>query len=365
MVNDICRMIQEWNRRGETTFALVTVIHVEGSAYRHEGAKMMVMADGSRFGTISAGCLEEDLLGHAEEVIRTLQPKTVVYDLRTEGEAFWGQGAGCNGVVEVFIEAIERGGPSGTAESGWSAVEKWLEAGGEVVRMKPIDQPAGIGTVFFLDRDGQVKDRQAKAGQSDENESILLSRVQQFSASGRKAEIIICGESGRRLLFERFQPRETLYLFGAGPDAQPLVQLAAQLDFSVVVIDPRSRRCTPECFPDAQRLVNMNPGAFLRENQLSADSFCVVMTHNFLWDQEILQHLLDSPPYYLGVLGPRSRTQRLLGGRFDGIMPPWIHSPVGLPIGAEGPAEIGVSIMAELLQARQRLRKELPHLAQK
>lgn len=86
--------------------ALATVVGVRGSAYRHEGARMLIFADGTTVGAISGGCLEADVAEVAREAMRTGRPRLLCYDMTSEDDELWGLGTGCNGVVEVFVQPL-------------------------------------------------------------------------------------------------------------------------------------------------------------------------------------------------------------------------------------------------------------------
>lgn len=144
-----------------------------------------------------------------------------------------------------------------------------------------------------------------------------------------------------------FEPRPTLFIFGAGEDAKPLVSLAKETGFFVTVCDWREGLCTPVRFPEADRCIIGFPKEIMSSISIKKQDFIMIMTHHFKRDQELLEILQNCPCRYLGVLGSRHRTSRLLGG-ID--KPNWICSPAGLSIGAEGPSEIAVSIMAEMIQ---------------
>src|SRR5687768_6747073 len=90
--------------------ALATIVSIEGSSYRRPGARMLISERGNTTGTISAGCLEDDVIEHAKRVIRTCKSKLVEYDnSSTNDEMAWGLGLGCNGIVRVLIEPIDPG----------------------------------------------------------------------------------------------------------------------------------------------------------------------------------------------------------------------------------------------------------------
>lgn len=90
--------------------ALATVVGVEGSAYRHEGARMLVFEDGKLLGAISGGCLEADVREAALESIRSGQARLLRYDMTSDDDELWGLGTGCNGVVEVLVQPLDLSG---------------------------------------------------------------------------------------------------------------------------------------------------------------------------------------------------------------------------------------------------------------
>lgn len=125
--------------------------------------------------------------------------------------------------------------------------------------------------------------------------------------------------------------------------------MASLAGFSVLVADWRSALCKKEFFPDANQVIVGFPGEVMPMLALSNQDFAIVLTHHFQRDQELLNLLKGQTLAYLGILGSKGRTQRLLEGS---EIPPEINSPVGLSIGAEGPEEIAISIVAELIQRK-------------
>lgn len=345
-MNDFSRLIDNLKRYKDKTFAMATIIGVAGSAYRREGAKMLIEEDGSYYGTISAGCLEEDLIHQAMSVIETFQSKIVKYDLRSEDDLSWGQGAGCDGEIKIFIEPI--GWKLNQLKQNtflWPYMDEQLNRGKNFVTVKCMDEGARQDSIMIKSTDGKI----IEGSMGKEVEQILIPYAHLFSISGSKVKLMYIEELKGDYLFELVQPKDKLYIFGAGPDAEPMAKLASQLDFSVTVIDPRPSRCSENFFPKADFLIAEHPDSYFNQFEIPFNSYVLVMTHNFNRDQKILQYLLQSPPKYLGVLGPKRRTERLVN---DKAMLSAIHSPIGLSIGAEGPEEISISIMAELIKIR-------------
>jgi xanthine/CO dehydrogenase XdhC/CoxF family maturation factor len=145
---------------------------------------------------------------------------------------------------------------------------------------------------------------------------------------------------------QRYDPKPRLFIFGAGPDARPLVQLASQTGLSVTLCDWREALCCKELFPLADEFIAGPPAETAAALRLDSRDAVVLMSHSFQHDRALAEAMLGRELLYLGILGPRRRTSRLLGG---GEIPEHVRSPMGLPIGAEGPEEIAVSIMAEII----------------
>jgi xanthine dehydrogenase accessory factor len=346
-MNDFYRVLKKIKECKNSRFALATVIGVEGSAYRHSGAKMLIGENGEQFGTISAGCLEEDLCYHAQSIIQNHQPETITYDLRSEDDLSWGQGAGCNGSIKVYVEPYEWNYiPSYHSKPFWPQVDFELQLGYKVATAKSM-KDNGTERVYLSYSESGIL-----IGDAEEylKEPLLLELIR-FIESGNKMNFIQLNSSSESFLFELYEPREKLFIFGAGPDVEPLASQACALDFSVTIIDPRSERCNKRNFPTADLLVVEHPESYLdnHKNEITHDSFVLIMTHSFQRDSHILQELIPNQPRYLGVLGPRRRTERLL---YPDSLQEWIYSPVGLRINAEGPDEIAISIVSQLIQVR-------------
>jgi len=158
--------------------------------------------------------------------------------------------------------------------------------------------------------------------------------------------------AGPQSIFQHtYEPKPRLIVFGAGPDAKPLVHLAAKTGFSVMVCDWRKEFCQRKNFPRAERLLHGIPEKLLKQISFSPYDYVVIMTHHFERDRELLNGLEKEHLRYLGVLGPQERTKRLLNR--DHI-PRWVHSPVGKNIGAQGPEEIAISVVAQLIEIRRK-----------
>jgi len=319
---------------------LATIIRVDGSAYRKEGTSMLFRGDGTQIGLLSAGCLETDLSFQVQEVVKQRKTKTVVYDLRDEDDLSWGQGAGCNSIISVLLEPIDA-----CLREQLSQLKLHLDNGSRVTVIKKLVKDGSVSDYLF------ITDHQQLFGKWHGRVPLQIKRlVNDLHQKIPKSGIIYLPELSADIYVHCFEPRPRLIVCGAGMDAIPLVKLAAQAGFSVLVVDWREALCKEEFFPEADQLIVGFPKEVMPMLTLSSVDSVILLTHHFQKDREWLHLLKGKKLRYLGVLGSKARTQRLLDGR---EIPPEIKSPVGLPISAEGPEEIAVSIVAELIQ-RQR-----------
>ena len=336
---------------GSKTAAIATLVKAQGSTYRRPGARMLMTPEGEMIGSLSGGCLEGDVFEQAQEVITSGKPIVVQYDTMSDEDIIWGLGLGCNGIVQILIERLE-------AQSSLNHLAFLTEC---LHRRQ-----AGIlATVFHVE--GQVK---AQVGSrlmvypdgtlnSDIEDADLIAQIRDDvwnaldeSRSKVKAYPLPTGKA--EVFIEVIQPPVPLMIFGAGHDALPLVRLAQELGWYVTVVDSRQSDGTRERFLSADEVVLARPEGISQSIRVNNRTMAVIMTHNYLHDLELLKILLPSPVRYLGILGPKNRTGKLLQDLEEqGITPTEqqlqrLYSPVGLNIGADTPEEIALSIVAEI-----------------
>lgn len=323
-------------RQAGQRIAIATVVRVRGSAYRREGARIVVREDGSYECLLSGGCLEPVVADIAANVLETGQPVIREYDL--EEDSIWSLALGCTGAVDIYIERLE----DDPVTNQWLAIIRGTDA---AVLVKELSGRHGRLLVREHDTAGSLGDDML------DREAIARARTRlraTFPASGAE-------QLGRaEMFFDVTLPPPELVIFGAGPDAEPLARLGWELGFTVTVVDVRAAFLTHERFPHA-RLISEHFSRFRETLALHHRSSAVIMNHHLERDRESLRFSLASSAAYIGALGPRSRFQKLLAGlRGDGVVlepaeVARVHSPVGLALGAESPEEIAVSIMGEIL----------------
>jgi xanthine dehydrogenase accessory factor len=350
-LTDVLAAISALHERGER-MALATIVSVRGSTYRRPGARLLVPEQGDPVGNVSGGCLESDVECLGREVMASGTPRLALFDLTADGDAVWGYGLGCNGAMELFIEPADQAVAS--ADALRTAVEEERRCCLATVIESSV---AGIapGARLLLHDEG---DCEGAIGAGLDDEVRALAQRALDDGEGR-SERVAAGTGELRLFVEVLQPPLRLLLCGAGHDAIPLVAAGAQLGWRVVVADPRPEFLTRDRFPAAAELHDAFPDQLLGAVRIDERTFVVVMTHNYLRDQEYLAVLLATPVPYVGMLGPRRRSEQLLREleeRGAAITPEHrarIYAPAGLDLGAEGPEEVAVSIVAEVLAVQR------------
>lgn len=320
---DLCAVIEKETARG----VLATVIEVEGHAYRKAGVSMLLLEDGRTYGHISPGCLESDLQGYVPQVLEQGQPRIIEYDMRPTDDLMWGENIGCGGLLVILLEPIHDSLRQVLLQlndlfgSGLAAVlERTVSSDGSAVSCSVYGQE-------------YISDHQANG------------ELKMIMATGKT----VVDSNGNRGYSYLYFPKPRLVLLGAGDDSIPVAALSLQAGFRVVVADWREALCHPDRFPGATCVTGF-PAQLVQQLAIGPADYVVLMSHQFQREREFLELIQGLPCTYLGIMGSKERTARLL----DGLEPfPTLHSPVGLSIGAQGPAEIAISIAAELISIKR------------
>lgn len=333
---------------------LATVVKVEGSAYRRPGARMLVSRFGRPEGTISGGCLEAEVakkawwLTEAGPALRSYSTAEAD-DASEEALSF---GLGCNGKVHVLFERLPAG-PCALVDA--------------LLSVRDRQQPAAIATVIVSS--GAAAPRLGERlclmpGQEAAGELLRSVLVEQISADLQQT--LLRGKSSRGLypnglgevevLLEYLPPVRRLVIFGAGHDAQPLVRMAKLLGWHVTVIDGRAHFARAERFAEADQVLVGDVEQPFDYHELVRGAAVAVMTHSLVQDAHWLQGVLHSEPCYVGQLGPRERTERLLACIHEKLAKPQdelpglecLHYPIGLDLGGDTPESVAMAVLAEI-----------------
>ncbi|WP_035108731.1 XdhC family protein [Flavobacterium denitrificans] len=344
-ISEILKAYSEAKSEGKKT-ALATVVKVEGSSYRQPGARMLVTEDGLLTGAISGGCLEGDALRKALLSINQKQNKLVTYNTSNEDDAEIGLQLGCNGIVHILFEYIDDELENNPIQLLSQLKSERKEA--VIITIFSLNKRANqIGTSLFFRKDSPVLHHNNSAlNLITEAKEVLLTKMTSVKKIQENSE--------DEALIEYIKPPVSLVIAGAGNDVQPLVKMTALLGWEVTIGDGRNAHATKKRFPAAHKVTVVKAEDFLENVNIDDQTFFVLMTHNYKYDLAVLKLLLETDCRYIGILGPKSKLNRMLDDlQLEGIAVneeqlQRIHSPIGLDIGAETSEEIALSIVSEL-----------------
>ncbi len=319
---------------------LATVVDVVGSGYRRPGARMLIDKNGYGIGTVSGGCLEADVLERAKKVLQTNEPTLITYDTTKDENSVFGLGMGCRGIVRILLEEVSN------ENIFFEFLKTAMDERKSLTMATLISSNAenqGVGSRYFQ-QDSKITNNAVNPHIPDE----LKSKMRDFAAENTAVvETFDFGE----VFFETIRPPLNLLLFGAGYDALPLVKFAKELGWRVSVVDHRPAYSNSRRLPEADEIFTKNVQDLDDSFFHDLNSVAVIMTHNYDRDREILPRLLNSKCLYVGALGPKKRTEKILAETdqtFSAQQLEKLHAPVGLDIGADTPEAIALSIVAEI-----------------
>jgi xanthine/CO dehydrogenase XdhC/CoxF family maturation factor len=343
-IREILKAYSEAKTAGKKT-ALATVVKVEGSSYRQPGARMLVTEDGSLTGAISGGCLEGDALRKALLAIHQKQNKLITYNTNNEDDIELGLQLGCNGIVHILFEYID----DAVSNNPMQLLQRLEIDRKEAVVLTLFSlkkQAPQIGTVLVYK--DQTLLQNIKMAQE------LLSDVRQVLENKITIVKNIQEDTQTEALIEYINPPISLVIAGAGNDVQPLAKMAVLLGWEVVIGDGRDTHATAKRFPEAKQVFVAKPEQLIENTTIDAQTYFVLMTHNYKYDLALLKLLLETDCNYIGILGPKTKLNRMLDDLLtEGIIVneeqlQRIYGPIGLDIGAETSEEIALSIVGEI-----------------
>lgn len=310
---DLYRAVQTGRRA-----LLVTVVRTAGPSYRPLGSSAVVLEDGTMLGAISGGCLEADVIAVAEEIFAGGAPQLLSYDTGGDEDLLWGTRSGCGGRVDLLVAPV--------AGDLLAEIAARLREG----------RPAQVETIIAP---GPELGQRRLLPEAESGADLWYS-------------------PDERAFCQLVRPPATLLICGAGSDGQAVARLAAGAAFRVILVDHRPTWVTPERFPYAEQLVVCGPEELAQRIDLQPQHYAVILTHQYQRDLESLQVLLEAGVHYIGLLGARQRSLRLVeelkGTRPDltEALHRCLRAPVGLDIGPDGPQEIALSIVGEIVARR-------------
>ncbi len=327
--------------------ALATVINVHGSSYRRTGARMLIREDGLWFGSVSGGCLEGDVIEKAKTVIKAKQTELFKYDTRQNAKNSFGMGYGCNGLLEILIEPVS----FSENDPAFAMLSLVANEGGR----------QGLSTVFYSE-DDQI----ALPGlryHSHGRSYILNEELAHMMGADLKGAIESNESKTRtyriddkkvKVFHEVFEPNINILIYGAVFHVIPFLRIANELGYNVHVTDSFEPIQPIWNFPHANEIELLESDAVQQLINNTHNLAVVFLTHNFFNIKEELPKALKSEAPYIGILGSRKKTEKILreaevnDQNYTSDELEKIHYPIGLDIGANTPGEICLSIIAEI-----------------
>jgi xanthine dehydrogenase accessory factor len=318
-VREILPELERWRARGDR-IALARVVATRRSAPRPVGAKLIVSEHGELAGSVSGGCVENEVVEAAREVLGGDEPRLLTFGI--SDDLALSVGLPCGGEIDVWVAAPE---------------PELLDALADVAR----DQRRAVSLV---DLDNGTE-RLVLDGEEPSADDLIR------AGHSKVVEI-----EGKRVFADVFGPPPRLLIYGAVDTADALCAAAGQLGWHTIVGDARSRFATPERLPHADEIIVAWPEETLERVGPDHATAIVVLTHDDKFDLPLLTRALESEAFYIGALGSRRnqerRRERLLDAGVDEAELERISGPAGLDVGAHSPAETAVSILGEIMAVR-------------
>ncbi|MBA4325009.1 MAG: XdhC/CoxI family protein [Rhodobacter sp.] len=313
-----------WHRAGKGA-ALATVIETWGSAPRQAGSQLAISGEGEMIGSVSGGCVEGAVITEALDALQDRKSRVLTFGV--SDETAFAAGLACGGTIRVLVEPVG---------NGPEALPEALLAG--LVEARAACRAAAVVTTL------QTWDRRLLAPGTDAAADARF----RSDRSGME-------EDGRFIAVHN--PALRLIVIGAVHIAQPLLQIARTCGYAPTLIDPRAAFGSADRFP-GETILDDWPDEALAQLQPDARTAIVTLTHDPKLDDPAIRFALGSPVFYLGCLGSTrthaKRVDRLTEAGFTPAQIARIHAPVGLDIGARTPAEIAVSVMAQITETLRR-----------
>jgi xanthine dehydrogenase accessory factor len=317
-------VVTEWLADGQEA-ALATVTRTWGSAPRQAGSQMAVRADGAFIGSVSGGCVENAVIEEARNAVA--DGKTRNLEFGVSNEEAWAVGLACGGKIEVQVVPIK-------TEDQREILENLVHAANSgAAAALASDHATGEWRLVYPD---------------EESDDLLTICANEAARRDQSTTVEI---EGKDWFLTVLNPPLDLAVVGAVHIAQPLSEMAKLAGYNVRIIDPRTHFASADRFPDVT-LVHEWPDSALADQPLGPRSALVALTHDPKLDDPALKAALRSPAFYVGALGSKkthaARLERLREAGFTAEELEKLRAPVGLAIGARSPAEIAISVLAEI-----------------
>jgi len=326
--------IERWREAGKKV-AVATVVQAYGSAPRRPGSKMAISEDGEFVGSVSGGCVENDVVEHARQVIEEDQARLVPYGI--SDDLAFSVGLACGGKIEVFIQPFGRAFP----------LEKPVAFAYEI---EGPHQGQGLLAWEFGKHRGSL-------GHGESFDDRVAQDAIHALAEGQPRQLKYEADGPVRVFVDTYPAPPTIVLFGAVHIAVALTRLAKATEiFKVIVVDARGVWATKDRFPDADEIHVMHADDYLKDHPLGSNTYVAVLSHDPKLDDPALIGALPSKARYVGAIGSNKtqteRRERLGKAGITDEQIERLHGPIGLDINAQTPEEIAVAILGQMISAK-------------
>jgi xanthine dehydrogenase accessory factor len=342
-VREVLKKVEAWRDAGQAV-ALATVVKTEGSAPRRAGARLALSDDGEMAGSVSGGCVENDVIYHAQQALETGEPTLLRYDI--SGDMVWDVGLACGGALEVWVERLEAEDPLQVA------LERALNAGRTVAQALCLEGAGTPGAKRLVWPTGKTM---GSLGDGALDQQATADAQDMLAQPG--AALYEYKDPAARVFIEVFPPPPHLVIFGGVHAAIPLTTFAKTLGYLVTVIDPRRQFANRERFPHADQVIAAWPQKAVEQLEMGPMTFCAILTHDPKIDEPALKGVLGRGAGYVGAIGSRKthaeRFERMAKHGVSADQLGEVYAPIGLDLGAKTPEEIALAVMAEIVAVRR------------
>lgn len=350
-MKEIFSSLKKALEKGETT-CLATITAASGAIPRGQGARMLIGASGRLSGTVGGGAVEFHAMELAQAAIAKAQQDPAqgisdfVHEFKLKHNQVEDIGMVCGGDVKIHFQILR---PSPQLTELCERALGCFAEGQAAWLLQDFSQEAKFPLLLWQPEQG-LPDAAFNAAEKQTLNDFLNSH---------RPEKGLLHFVQHELFIEELFPLSTVYVMGGGHVAQALVPALAAVHFSVMVLEDREEFLRKELFPEAREVRKVNFSRILDFIEIKPEDYVCIMTRGHHYDEELLRQILQTPARYIGAIGSMNKRryvdERLLASGVNVQQLARIHSPIGLPIGGETPAEIAVSITAELISERWKL----------
>jgi xanthine dehydrogenase accessory factor len=336
---DLLPEIEDWFVAGER-ISVATVIRVIGSAPRPVGAKMIVSSEGRMAGSVSGGCVETTVYEEMMDVLEGGRARILHFGITDD--MIWDVGLACGGTIDVLVQELD--------DALVDALVQRLESG-EACALVSTASGDALGHTSLVTADGL-----ALGSSSPQVVATAQEMLQSRAEFGLTHEV----PSHEAVFIEPFLAPPVLIIVGGVHTAIPLTRFAKELDFHVIIVDPRAKFANHERFPAADEVLLEWPDEALAHLEVDNATYIVLLTHDPKIDEPTLASALQTQAAYIGAIGSRgthaARFERMAKHGVTAEQLRRVYAPIGLDLGGRTPEETALSIMAEVIAAKNRRR---------